>query len=259
MVVSPATKARLLREMSLLSRDPPPGIAAYLPDDSTSDSSSSSSSSSDMTKIRVQITGPEPFESGIFLLLVNITSRYPFEPPRCRFLTPIYHPNIDSGGRICLDTLKVPPAGSWSPAVSLPSLLLSIRSLMAEPNPDDGLVPDISELYKRNPEKWREEARRRTKVDATNDQLVVMERSLDREYAAAATAMEEDEAAAVEDEKHVAKISKRTVTGGGVIANSNSTDGKEEKVVATTAEVASDDILQKNGRETKRSKLSSRK
>jgi hypothetical protein len=130
---------------------------------------------------------------------------------------------------------------------------------MAEPNPDDGLVPDISELYKRNPEKWREEARRRTKVDATNDQLVVMERSLDREYAAAATAMEEDEAAAVEDEKHVAKISKRTVTGGGVIANSNSTDGKEEKVVATTAEVASDDILQKNGRETKRSKLSSRK
>jgi hypothetical protein len=127
---------------------------------------------------------------------------------------------------------------------------------MAEPNPDDGLVPDISELYKRNPEKWREEARRRTKVDATNDQLVVMERSLDRECAAA-TAMEDD-AAAVEDEKHVATISKRTVTGG-VIANSNSTDGKEEKVVATTAEVANDDILQKNGRETKRSKLSSRK
>jgi dihydroxyacetone kinase-like predicted kinase len=129
---------------------------------------------------------------------------------------------------------------------------------MAEPNPDDGLVPDISELYKRNPEKWREEARRRTKVDATNDQLVVLERSLDREYAAAATAMEEDEAA-VEDEKHVAKISKRTATGS-VIANSNSTDGKEEKVVAgTAAEVANDDILQKNGRETKRSKLSSRK
>ena len=91
--------------------------------------------------VRAQITGPEgsPFEGGIFLLIVNITGRYPFEPPRCRFLTPLYHPNIDNGGRICLDTLKSPPAGSWSPAVSLPSLLLSIRSLMAEPNPDDGL------------------------------------------------------------------------------------------------------------------------
>lgn len=252
-MVSPATKARLLREMSLLSRDPPPGIAAYLPD-------YSSDSSSDMTKIRVQISGPEPFESGIFLLLVNITSRYPFEPPRCRFLTPIYHPNIDSGGRICLDTLKSPPAGSWSPAVSLPSLLLSIRSLMAEPNPDDGLVPDISELYKRNPDRWREEARRRTAVDATNEQLVVVERSLDREYAAACS-MEDDTAAAAEDEKHVATISKRMLSGGAV-AKSNCNYGMEEVVTssAATAEVVVDDDIQNNGgRETKRSKLSCRK
>lgn len=35
--------------------------------------------------------------------------RYPFEPPKIRFLTPIYHPNIDNAGRICLDALKLPP------------------------------------------------------------------------------------------------------------------------------------------------------
>jgi ubiquitin-conjugating enzyme E2 T len=165
MPMNPATKARLMREMSLLSKDPPPGIAAYTPNPA------------DMTQIRAQITGPEgsPFETGVFLLTVHITARYPFEPPRCRFLTPLYHPNVDSHGRICLDTLKSPPAGSWSPAVSMPSLLLSIRSLMAEPNPDDGLVPEISELYKRNPAQWTKEAERRTKLDATVEKLEQLE------------------------------------------------------------------------------------
>ena len=167
--ITPMTKARLSRELSRLSTDPPPGIAAYIPNPS------------DMTTIRAQITGPEdsPFEKGVFLLLVNISGRYPFEPPRCRFLTPVYHPNIDSGGRICLDTLKSPPGGSWSPAVSLPSLLLSIRSLLASPNPDDGLVPEISDLYKRNPKKWEKEAMRRTEEEATVSKLEEVERGLD--------------------------------------------------------------------------------
>ena len=167
--ITPMAKARLTRELSRLSTDPPPGIAAYVPNPA------------DMTIIRAQITGPEdsPFEKGVFLLLVNISGRYPFEPPRCRFVTPVYHPNIDSGGRICLDTLKSPPGGSWSPAVSLPSLLLSIRSLLASPNPDDGLVPEISELYKRNPKKWEEEARNRTEREATVAKLEEVERGLD--------------------------------------------------------------------------------
>mmetsp|Transcript_44360 Transcript_44360/g.53602 ORF Transcript_44360/g.53602 Transcript_44360/m.53602 type:complete len:239 (+) Transcript_44360:95-811(+) len=161
-------KARLTREISRLNTDPPPGVAAYLPD------------SSDMSKIHAQITGPpdSPFSSGVFLLTVTITSRYPFEPPRCRFITPIYHPNVDAAGRICLDTLKSPPAGSWSPAVSLPSLLLSIRSLMGEPNPDDGLVPEISDLYKRRPGMWREEATKRTLKDATAAAVAEAERIL---------------------------------------------------------------------------------
>ena len=62
--------------------------------------------------MRIEITGPEnsPYENGIFELDLSITDRYPFEPPRLRFITPIYHPNIDSTGRICLDLLKMPPS-----------------------------------------------------------------------------------------------------------------------------------------------------
>ena len=72
--------------------------------------------------------------------------RYSLEPLKVRFLTPIYHPNIDDGGRICLDTLKMQPQGSWTPSVNLSTLLTSIRLLMAHPNPDDGLMADIVRL-----------------------------------------------------------------------------------------------------------------
>ena len=191
MSLTPMTKARLTRELSRHSTDPPPGIAAYVPNPA------------DMTTIRAQITGPEdsPFEKGVFLLLVNISGRYPFEPPRCRFVTPVYHPNIDSGGRICLDTLKSPPGGSWSPAVSLPSLLLSIRSLLASPNPDDGLVPEISELYKRNPKKWEEEARVRTERDATVCKLEEVEKSMDGDYEKKSENDSPNDKTAVEEEE----------------------------------------------------------
>merc|ERR1719487_653964 len=82
------------------------------------------------------------------MLSLTITDRYPFEPPRVRFTTPVYHPNIDSDGRICLDTLKMQPQGSWSPSVNINTLLLTIRLLLAHPNADDGLVADITELYR---------------------------------------------------------------------------------------------------------------
>ena len=69
--------------------------------------------------------------------------RYPFEPPLARFLTPVYHPNIDTAGRICLDVLKMPPKGAWKPSLNVSTVLASIQQLLGEPNPDDALMHDI--------------------------------------------------------------------------------------------------------------------
>uniref|UniRef100_A0A671G383 UBC core domain-containing protein n=1 Tax=Rhinolophus ferrumequinum TaxID=59479 RepID=A0A671G383_RHIFE len=98
---------------------------------------------------------------------------YPFEPPQIRFLTPIYHPNIDSAGRICLDILKLPPKGAWRPSLSIATVLTSIQLLMSEPNPDDPLMADISSEFKynkpvflRNARQWTEKhARQKQKAD----------------------------------------------------------------------------------------------
>ena len=92
-----------------------------------------------------EIRGPKdsPYEGGIFKVELRVSDRYPFEPPRVSFLTPIYHPNIDSAGIICLDTLNMPPKGSWSPGSNLCTTLASVEQLMAYPNPNDGLVAEV--------------------------------------------------------------------------------------------------------------------
>ena len=94
------------------------------------------------------IIGPEnsPFQGGIFNLSIYFPTDYPFKPPKMNFITKIYHPNISRKGEICLDILK----DQWSPALTIDKILLSICSLLEDPNPDDPLVPDIATQYKNN-------------------------------------------------------------------------------------------------------------
>ena len=127
-----------------------------------------------------QIVGAEetPFADGMFLLEVSVPDRYPFEPPKVRFLTPIHHPNIDSGGRICLDTLKMPPKGSWTPSLNLSTVLTTVRLLMSRPNPDDGLVLEITEQYKQNRAAWEAKARQMTLTHATAERNAALQSNL---------------------------------------------------------------------------------
>ena len=65
-----------------------------------------------------------------------------------RFVTPVLHPNIDGGGRVCLDTLSLPPKGSWRPSLSLGAALGAVRALLSEPNGDDGLVEEVAHEFR---------------------------------------------------------------------------------------------------------------
>ncbi|EGF78492.1 hypothetical protein BATDEDRAFT_6774, partial [Batrachochytrium dendrobatidis JAM81] len=108
-----------------------------------------------------------PYADGLFKLDIQIPPRFPFEPPCIQFITPIYHPNIDDHGRICLDVLKMPPKGSWKPSIHLSGVLNSIRMLMLEPNPDDPLSENIASEFKMDHALFTSKAKESTKRHAS--------------------------------------------------------------------------------------------
>merc|ERR1712070_735886 len=104
-----------------------------------------------------------PYEGGVFFLNIAFPSDYPFKPPKCHFTTKIYHCNISSNGSICLDILK----DQCSPALTIAKVLLSISSLLTDPNPADPLVPEIAHVYKTNKAEYEKTAREWTSKYAT--------------------------------------------------------------------------------------------
>lgn len=94
-----------------------------------------------------QIMGPPdtPYEDGKYLLDIRIPETYPFNPPKVKFVTKIWHPNISSvTGAICLDILK----DQWAAAMTLRTVLLSIQALLASPEPDDPQDAVVAQQYK---------------------------------------------------------------------------------------------------------------
>uniref|UniRef100_A0A0N4Z2I6 E2 ubiquitin-conjugating enzyme n=1 Tax=Parastrongyloides trichosuri TaxID=131310 RepID=A0A0N4Z2I6_PARTI len=135
---------RIQKELQDLGRDPPAQCSAGPVGD-------------DLFHWQATIMGPaeSPYQGGVFFLTIHFPTDYPFKPPKVAFTTKIYHPNINSNGSICLDILRT----QWSPALTISKVLLSICSLLCDPNPDDPLVPEIAKLYKSDREKYNQTGR----------------------------------------------------------------------------------------------------
>lgn len=113
----------------------------------------------------VRIRGPDdtPYAGGVFDLVMHVSDEYPMVPPAVRFITPVYHPNIDScTGEVNLDILK----DKWSPALQLRTLILSVMGLLSAPNASNEhcfagneAMRDVARLCRNQPQKWAVVAR----------------------------------------------------------------------------------------------------
>lgn len=138
---------RITRELEDLKNDPPMNCSA-------------GPEGEDMFRWEGVIFGPadSPYAGGVFKLKIIFPIDYPFKCPNITFVTKIYHPNINSSGIICLDILK----NQWSPALTISKILLSICSMLTDPNPNDPLMPEIAHLYKTNLAEYTQAAREHT-------------------------------------------------------------------------------------------------
>ncbi len=145
---------RIERELLDLRRDPPANCSAGPVNERN------------LFEWEGTILGPPDsvYQGGVFHLAIQFPVDYPFKAPSVRFKTRIYHPNINATGLICLDILK----GNWSPVLTIAKVLLSISSLLTDPNPDDPFVPDIAKQYKTNRTAYEDEARAWTRLYAAS-------------------------------------------------------------------------------------------
>lgn len=139
-----STVKRIQKELTEMQKTPPENCSAGIV-------------GNDIYHWNAVIIGPEgsPYYGGMFNLNIVFPVDYPFKAPKVTFQTKIYHCNVNSNGSICLDILK----DNWSPALTISKVLLSICSLMDDPNPNDPLMPDIAHLLIKDKAKHNEIAR----------------------------------------------------------------------------------------------------
>jgi ubiquitin-conjugating enzyme E2 R len=141
-----ATKA-LQQELKGLQKEPLEGFTVQLINDN-------------LFEWEVAIFGPPNtlYQGGYFKSVIKFPQEYPYAPPTVRFSTKMWHPNIYENGDVCISILHPPvddptntelPSEKWNPAQNVRTVMMSIISLLNEPNTFSPANVDASVMYRR--------------------------------------------------------------------------------------------------------------
>ncbi|KAK9450179.1 ubiquitin-conjugating enzyme/RWD-like protein [Limtongia smithiae] len=157
-----ASSTRLRHDVAALFKPPTPHPDIVLP----------SSGPTELMSITLHLLGPAstPYAGGAWKLTLTIPANYPAAPPKAHFDTKIFHPNVAVGtGEVCVDTLK----RDWTPQTDLRHVLLVIRCLLIEPNPESALNEEAGKLLLEDYADFERRARLMTVVHALKRDAVV--------------------------------------------------------------------------------------
>eukprot|EP00118_Oscarella_pearsei_P023373 m.279389 g.279389 ORF g.279389 m.279389 type:complete len:667 (+) comp40623_c0_seq3:1198-3198(+) len=131
-VSAPARLRRILKEMGSYQRNPHPSVEIYPCEDR-------------LDFWRMLLVGPDdtPYARGVFILYTKFPNDYPQSAPEMRFITPIYHCNINSNGRICHSVFE----RNYTTDTSVRTIIDCLYGLLLEPEPDDPLDSTLAEEY----------------------------------------------------------------------------------------------------------------
>lgn len=156
MSVKKTAELCLMKELKNLSKEPVDGFSVGLVNDDN------------IFEWSITIMGPldTPFEGGIFKAKMNFPADYPNNPPKIIFTSDIYHPNIYPDGKVCMSTLHSPgddlngyelSSERWRPVHTISSIILSLISLLASPNPDSPANVDAAKLFREDYAEFRKQ------------------------------------------------------------------------------------------------------
>ncbi|CCH62545.1 hypothetical protein TBLA_0H02610 [Henningerozyma blattae CBS 6284] len=157
--MSRTAQKRLLKELQQLTRDPPPGIIA------------APKTESDLFTWDCLVAGPPdtPYAGGLFNCQLQFPTDYPLSPPTLTFTPSILHPNVYPNGEVCISILHAPgsdpnmyelPEERWSPVQSVEKILLSVVSMLSEPNVESGANIDACILWRDHRDDFNKKVKR---------------------------------------------------------------------------------------------------